>query len=103
MIGTEIAFRLAPGSGDQARSIADRLARLAPAAVEHVLFLDDGAGEYGCLAVWRTADDAADYTAHPGVIAEAIALGELMGKPTRVRTYTMEHQHRVPRDGAAPA
>ncbi len=103
MIGTEIAFRLAPGSGDQARSIAGRLARLAPASVEHVLFLDDAAGDYGCLAVWRTADDATAYIAHPDVATEVAALGELMGKPTRVRTYVMEDQHRISRDGGASA
>jgi hypothetical protein len=100
MIGTEIAFRLPSGSGDRARAIADRLARLAPASVEHVLFIDDDAGEYGCLAVWQSPADAAAYIADPDVAAEVAALGEIMGKPTRVRTYAMEYQrpsrgHRV--------
>jgi hypothetical protein len=103
MTGTEIAFRLPPGSGDQARAIADRLARLAPAALEHVLFLDVDAGEYGCLAVWPSADAAAAYIGLPEVAAEIAALGERMGKPTRVRTYVMEYQYRVPPDDVTPA
>ena len=103
MIGTEIAFRLAPGSGDHARAIADRLFRLAPESVAHVLFIDDDAGEYGCLAVWRTANAAGAYIAHHDVVVEVAALGELMGKPTRVRTYAMEYQRGVPSDGVASA
>ncbi len=92
MIGTEIAFRLGPGSLQDARAIAARLAGLAPRAVEHVLFCDAGAGEYGCLAVWATASEADAYVAAPGVAAELAALAARTGKPTRVRRYVMEYQ-----------
>jgi len=98
MIGTEIAFRLGPRSLEEARVIAARLARLAPAAVEHVLFCDADAGEYGCLAVWEAGGDADAYIASPQVGAEVAALTERMGKPTRVRRYVMEYQ----RDRARP-
>jgi len=97
--GTEIAFRLGPGTLDEARAIADRLSDRAVAAVEHVLFCDAEAGEYGCLAVWRTAADAAAYMADAGVVAEVAALGARMGKPTRVRTYAMEYQRGAMREG----
>lgn len=99
MTGTEIAFRLGPGTLEEARAIAGRLFRCAPGAVEHVLFCDVEAGEYGCLAVWRTADDAAAYVVDAGVAAEVAALEARMGKPTRVRTYAMEYQRGAPRQG----
>ena len=92
MTGTEIAFRLGPGSLDQARAIAGRLAGLAPTAVELVLFCDAAAGEYGCLAVWEADADAVAYIDSPGVAVELTALGERMGKPVRVRRYAMEYQ-----------
>ncbi len=92
MIGTEIAFRLGAGTLDEARAIAGRLARLAPEAVEHVLFCDADAGEYGCLAVWERARDADAYVASAAVGAELAALAGRMGKPTRVRRYVMEYQ-----------
>jgi hypothetical protein len=92
MIGTEIAFRLGPGSVARARAIAAHLAALAPAAAEHVLFCDAEAGEYGCLAVWRTPEDAAAYMALPEVDVQVAELAELMGTPTRVRRYEMEYQ-----------
>ena len=92
MTGTEIAFRLGPGSLDQARAIAGRLAGLAPTAVEHVLFCDAAAGEYGCLAVWEAEDEAEAYITSPGVALELAALGERIGKPVRVRRYAMEYQ-----------
>jgi hypothetical protein len=98
VIGTEIAFRLGPGSLEEARATAARLAGLAPAAVEHVLFSDAAAGEYGCLAVWEAAADADLYIASALVAAELAALGERMGKPVRVRRYEMEYQ----RERAAP-
>lgn len=92
MIGTEIAFRLGPGSLEDARVIAARLARLAPVAVEHVLFCDADAGEYGCLAVWEAERDADAYIASSEVDAEVAALAERMGRPMRVRRYVMEYQ-----------
>jgi hypothetical protein len=90
--GTEIAFRLGPDSLEHAREIAGRLAAAASDAVEHVLFVDATAGEYGCLAVWRTPDDAAAYTAAAVVVAEIEDLTAIMGKPVRVRAYAMEYQ-----------
>jgi hypothetical protein len=99
MIGTEIAFRLGPGSLEDARSIADRLSGLAPAAVEHVLFCDADAGEYGCLAVWAAGSDADAYIASSQVAGEIAALTARMGTPARVRRYVMEYQ----RGGARPA
>jgi len=92
VIGTEIAFRLGPGSLEEARALAARLAGLAPAAVEHVLFCDAAAGEYGCLAVWAAPGDADAYIASARVADELAALGERMGKPVRVRRYEMEYQ-----------
>lgn len=96
MIGTEIAFRLGPGTLAEARGIAGRLAGLAIAAEEHVLFVDQAAGEYGCLAVFARGADADAYIAHPGVRAEVAALGARMGKAIRVRRYAMEYQHGGP-------
>jgi hypothetical protein len=92
MIGTEIAFRLGPGTLEQAREIAARLAALAAAADEHVLFSDSEVGEYGCLAVWAFAADADAYIASAAVDAEVAQLGARMGKPARVRRYAMEYQ-----------
>lgn len=97
MIGTEIAFRLGPDTIDDARAIARRLAELAPAAVEHVLFCDADVGEYGCLAVWPTTSAVDAYLASAGVAAELAALTDRTGKPVRVRRYAMEYQRqRIP-------
>ncbi len=92
MIGTEIAFRLGPGTLEEARAIAARLAELAFAAREHVLFCDAELGEYGCLAVWASVTDADAYIALPAVAAEVGELSARMSKPTRVRRYVMEYQ-----------
>jgi hypothetical protein len=90
--GTELAFRLPPGSLPRARALAERLSEAAPDAVEHVLFADDLNGEYGCLAVWHSPEQAAAYTSGPVVVALIAELSAAMGKPTRVRTYAMEYQ-----------
>jgi len=92
MTGTEIAFRLGPGSLARARVIADRLSGAATNAIEHVLFVDEAVGEYGCLAVWDTPEDAAAYTAAPAVVDLIQELSAVTGKPARVRTYAMEYQ-----------
>ena len=92
MIGTEIAFRLGPGTLEEARAIAARLAELAHEAHEHVLFCDAEIGEYGCLAVWGSASHADAYIASSAVAAEVSELSARMSKPTRVRRYVMEYQ-----------
>jgi hypothetical protein len=92
VIGTEIAFRLGPGSVEDARTIAGRLAALAQAAREHVLFVDAERGEFGCLAVWPSAADADAYMASAAVAAEVAEIERRMGTPTRVRRYVMEYQ-----------
>ena len=57
-----------------------------------MLFCDGEIGEYGCLAVWATAQDADAYIASTEVAAELAALSERLGKPARVRRYVMEYQ-----------
>ena len=58
LYGTEISFRLGPGSLDEARAVAARLAAAAAGCRRHVLFVDADAGEYGCLAEWERREDA---------------------------------------------
>jgi quinol monooxygenase YgiN len=94
--GTEISFRLGPGTVEEARLVAGRLAAVATGCLEHVLFVDAEAGEYGCLATWASPGDAAAYAAGPHVAVVLDALEERTGRRPRVRTYTMEHQ--VPSD-----
>jgi hypothetical protein len=96
MIGTEIAFRLGPGTLDEARAIAATLAELATDAHEHVLFCDDQIGEYGCLAVWATAADADAFIASTAVTEHLRQLSARMDKPLRVRRYVMEYQRTAP-------
>jgi quinol monooxygenase YgiN len=91
-LATEISFRLRPGAGDEARAIAARLAEAAAGAEEHVLFVDDEAGEYGCLATWDDAADMAAYGERPEVRAVIAELGARTGKAPRVRTYVVERQ-----------
>ena len=88
--GTEVAFRLGPGTGDEARAVAQGLAAAAGGCRRHVLFLDEEAGEYGCLAVWDRREDAEGYAARPATRAVLTALEARTGKPPRVRLYAME-------------
>ncbi|MDX6554642.1 MAG: hypothetical protein QOD86_837 [Miltoncostaeaceae bacterium] len=88
--GTEISFRLGPGSADEARAIAGRLGAAAAGARRHVLFLDPERGEYGCLAEWDRPEDAEAYAARPAVALELAALEARTGAPARVRRYAME-------------
>ena len=88
--GTEISFRLGPGTADEARAIAGRLAAAAAGALRHVLFVDAGRGEYGCLAEWDRPDAADAYAALPAVGRELEALEARTGRPARVRRYGME-------------
>jgi hypothetical protein len=88
--GTEIAFRLGPGSLDEARATAERLAAAATGCRRHVLFVDAAAGEYGCLAEWDRREDAEGYAGRAAVRAEIARLAERQGKAPRVRLYAME-------------
>jgi hypothetical protein len=88
--GTEIAFRLGPGTLDEARAVAGRLAGAAAGCRRHVLFVDAQAGEYGCLAEWDRREDAEGYAARPAVVEEIARLAERQGKRPRVRLYAME-------------
>jgi hypothetical protein len=88
--GTEISFRLGPGTEDEARAVAGRLAAAAAGARRHVLFLDAERGEYGCLAEWDRPEAAEAYAAAPAVARELAALEARTGKPARVRRYAME-------------
>ena len=90
LFGTEIAFRLGPGTGDEARAIAAELGAAAAGCRRHVLFVDADAGEYGCLAEWDRREDAAGYGARPAVAGLLARLGERLGKAPRVRLYAME-------------
>lgn len=88
--GTEISFRLGPGTADEARAIAGRLAAAAAGARRHVLFLDAERGEYGCLAEWARPEQAEGYAGRPEVARELAALEARTGRPARVRRYAME-------------
>jgi hypothetical protein len=55
-----------------------------------VLFLDEDAGEYGCLAEWDRREDAEGYAARPATGAALTALEARTGKAPRVRLYAME-------------
>jgi hypothetical protein len=88
--GTEVAFRLGPGTAGEARAIARELAAAAAGCRRHVLFLDEGGGEYGCLAEWDDPADAAGYADRPATRAILAALEARTGKSPRVRLYVME-------------
>jgi hypothetical protein len=94
--GTEISFRLGPGTADEARLVAGRLATAAAGCRRHVLFLDE-AGGYGCLAEWDQEEDARAYLAGPVVAAELAALEERAGRAAHARLYVMEEQPPPPR------
>ena len=89
--GTEVAFRLGPGSLEEARRIAARMAAAAAGCRRHVLFVDaEGEGAYGCLAEWDRREDAAAFAERPAVRAVLDELGDRLGSPPRVRLYVME-------------
>ena len=89
LYGTEISFRLGPGTADEARGFARRLAAAA-AGRRHVLFIDAEAGEYGCLAEWERREDAEAFAGLPATRAEIALLEERQGRAPRVRLYAME-------------
>lgn len=88
--GTEVSFRLGPGTAAQAREIAARLARASAGCRRHVLFADDAAGEYGCLAEWDARADAEALADRPALRAVLADLEALTGRAPRVRLYAME-------------
>jgi quinol monooxygenase YgiN len=88
--GTEISFRLGPGTLDEARAVAARLRDAARGCRRHVLFVDADAGEYGCLAEWEDPAAAAAFAERPAVREEIASLGRRLGKAPRVRLYVME-------------
>ncbi|MBJ7455674.1 MAG: hypothetical protein JHC74_06420 [Thermoleophilia bacterium] len=88
--GTEVSFRLGPGTLDEARDIARRLAAAAHGCRRHVLFVDAEAGEYGCLAEWDSREDAVGFTRRPATAEEITVLGARLGKEPRIRVYSME-------------
>jgi len=90
LYGTEMSFRLGPGTVDEARAVATRLAVAAAGCRRHVLFVDADAGEYGCLAEWERREDAEGFSERPGTREEIARLAELQGKAPRVRLYAME-------------
>ena len=75
---------------DEARAIAQGLAAAASGCRRHVLFLDEEAGEYGCLAEWDRREDAEGFAARPATRAVLAGLEARTGKPPRVRLYAME-------------
>lgn len=90
--GTEVAFRLGPGTADEARAFAQGLAAAADGCRRHVLFIDEEAGEYGCLAEWDVPADAAGYADRPATRAVLAGLEARTGRPPRVRVYAMEEE-----------
>jgi quinol monooxygenase YgiN len=90
LYGTEISFRLGPGTADEARGVARELAAAAAGCRRHVLFLDADAGEYGCLAEWDRREDAEAFSGRAAVRAQIAALADRTGKEPRVRLYAME-------------
>jgi len=90
LYGTEISFRLGPGTADEARGFARRLAAAAAGCRRHVLFIDAEAGEYGCLAEWERREDAEAFGGRPATRQEIAQLAARQGKTPRVRLYAME-------------
>ncbi len=88
--GTEVSFRLGPGTVDEARTIARRLGAAAEGCRRHVLFVEETAGEYGCLAEWDTRDAAEEFIRRPATAEEMTILGSRIGKEPRIRVYAME-------------
>jgi len=88
--GTEISFRLGPGTLEEARAVAVRLGAAARGCRRHVLFVDADAGEYGCLAEWDDPAAAAAFAERPAVRQEIASLERRVGTAPRVRLYAME-------------
>jgi quinol monooxygenase YgiN len=96
LYGTEISFRLGPGTVDEARGVARGLAAAAAGCRRHVLFVDAEAGEYGCLAEWGRREDAEGFAERPATRERIAALAARLGKEPRVRLYAMEETEGAP-------
>lgn len=90
LFGTEVSFRLGPGTLEEARGISEGLARAADGCRRHVLFVDEAAGEYGCLAEWDRHEDARGFADRPAARERLAALAKRLGADPRVRVYAME-------------
>lgn len=88
--GTEVSFRLGPGTLEEARAIAARLGAAAAGCRRHVLFADAAAGEYGCLAEWDRLEDAELFMRRPATAEEISGIGVRTGREPRIRVYAME-------------
>jgi len=88
--GTEVSFRLGPDTLDEARALAARLGAAAAGCRRHVLFVDATAGEYGCLAEWDDRAAAEGFADRPATRAALADMGERLGRPVRVRLYSLE-------------
>ena len=88
--GTEVSFRLGPDTLEEARAISEGLAEAAAGCRRHVLFVDAGAGEYGCLAEWDQREDAEGFALRPSTRARLAELAERLEKAPRVRVYAIE-------------
>lgn len=88
--GTEVSFRLGPGTLDEARALARRLSAAAAGCRRHVLFADAEAGAYGCLAEWDERADAAGFATRPATREVLSELAGRIGRPPTVRLYAME-------------
>ncbi|WP_217912962.1 hypothetical protein [Miltoncostaea marina] len=88
--GTEVAFKLGPGTADEARAVAAELAAAAAGCRRHVLFLDEAAGAYGVLAEWDRRGDAEGFAARPAAARALERLAARTGAAPRVRLYAME-------------
>ncbi len=90
LFGTEISFRLGPGTLEEAQAVAQGLAEAAAGCRRHVLFVDEVAGEYGCLAEWDRREDADGFAARPATRVRVAELAERLGTAPRVRVYAMQ-------------
>lgn len=90
--GTEVSFRLGPGTLPEARSIARELAAAAPGCLRHVLFVDAERGEYGCLAEWAGRGPAEEYVRRVETLTAFARITAAAERPPHVRIYLMEEQ-----------
>lgn len=87
--GTEVAYRLGPGTEDRARAIAARLAAAAEGCSRHTFFLTPD-GVYGALAEWDDLDEAEGFAGRPETVRVLDDLERDLGRRPGVRVYVME-------------
>jgi hypothetical protein len=86
----EVSFRLGPGTLEDARAIAARLAAEAVGCRDEMLFVDAEGGVYGYLALWAEEDEAGRFRSRPGVGEQLAALEQRLGRPPTTRYYAVE-------------